>query len=125
MPRLKLAEVLAVRDPFAGPPVTDVMGATLSTVHVQVLSVDMLPLRSTARTCSVYVPVLGFGAYPELQVCHSCTPPIRHSKWLRVESDAALKLKVAGTLTTSLGPVREDIAGAVSSTKRARTWRFA
>ena len=68
MVRPKLAEVLVVRDPFAGPDVIDVRGAALSTVHVHVLSVEIWPVQSTARTCSVYVPVLRFGAYPELQV---------------------------------------------------------
>ncbi len=67
----------------------------------------------------------GFSWRPELQVCHSWTPATRHSKSLRVVSASALKVNVAAPLTTWLGPVSEAISGAVSSTKRARTWRFA
>ena len=65
------------------------------------------------------------GAYPEVQVCHSWTPPIRHSNLRNVGSLAALKVNVAAPLTGWFGPFSEDIAGGVSSTKRARVCRSA
>jgi hypothetical protein len=67
----------------------------------------------------------GSGAYPELHVCHSWIPPIRHSNRLNVGSATALKANVAGPLTGWFGPFSVAIAGAVSSTKRARSWRSA
>jgi len=97
----------------------------LSTVHCHVDSPDRFPLQSTPRTWKVYVPDGGSSCRPEEHVCHSWAPPTRHSNSRNVGSVAAEKVKLAGPLTVPFGPVTAFIVGFVSSTKRARVWRFA
>jgi hypothetical protein len=107
-----------------GPPPKDVSGAILSTVQPQELTVETLPLVSTARTSNVYSPLAaGFSLRPLVQVVQSCTLTTRHSKRLNVGSAAIEKLNVVAPFTGPLGPESEGIAGAVTSSKTARVCR--